>query len=525
MILNKLKQLFKNKELMMYLIFILIFILYVVIGINKAKPSGQNGGGVYDYLAFKVGDFEVRWYAVFIITGIVFAYFFAKREFKRLNWSIDILFDGLLIFLPASIIGGRLWYIIFNWGQVNSLIDVFAVWDGGLAIHGAVMVTFIGLIYFTRWKKINYWLLLDIVAIGFFFGQIMGRWGNFFNHELYGPAVASNSFLNYIIPPFIKNQMMVGGTFHHPAFLYESLLNLVGLIFLLIIRKKKIFKAGDMLAFYLSWYGVVRIFTESLRMVSGNEEDPLKFLGMPVSIAISVAFIIAGILIIILKRKYIKNLPYYATADAKLILFDLDGTLLDTKDAIYASFNKVFTEKMPHIALTDKDYVSFIGPTLEHSFSRFEKDPKKVEQYVELYRKNNRKLHEQGIKPFPHAKETILGLKDKGYLIGVVSSKKREFVELGLQQNELLGLMDVLVCSDDVSNHKPHPEALLKALTETDVLAANAVYVGDHESDIIAGHKADMKTVAVSYSVHYDKLLAQNPEYVIDDLSKLLQIF
>lgn len=523
MILNKIKALLKNKSFIMYASFVLIFLVMIIIGISKAKPSGQSGDGIYDYNAISIGNLEVRWYAIFIMTGIVFAYVMAKMELKKFNISVDTLYDGLLIFVPAAIIGGRLWYILFNLDQVNSFIDIFAVWDGGLAIHGAIITTFIGLIWFAKWKKISYWLILDIVAVGFLIGQIMGRWGNFFNHELYGPAVADGSFLHYILPSFIKNQVMVGGVLHHPTFLYESLLNLVGLIFLLVIRRKKVFKLGDMLAFYLVWYGIVRIPNEILRLNSGVSE-PLMLAGMSASILTSVGLIIAGVAVFILKRYFAKELPYYAQVGQKAVLFDLDGTLLDTEALIIRTFKQVFAEKYPKLNVTEEAYLSFIGPTLEESFSKYEKNNKKVIELVELYRKYNRLYHKAGVKVFPHAKETIEALKEKGYYVGVVSSKKREFVALGLHQNNLLDAMDVLVCSDDVDVHKPNPTSLLKALSEIGVLPEFAYYVGDHENDIKAAKNARVTSIAVSYSPHYDKLLKENPDYVIDDLIKVLEI-
>src|SRR5690554_6648702 len=273
-----------------YLGFSLIFSILVLIATRGEAP--------YASTAFTLGSFQVQWYAVFILTGIVFAVMLSYLEIKRVKMDPEILWDGLLIFIPFSIVSARLWYVLFNLDRYqNDWGRIFNLTEGGLGIHGAVIGTFIALIWFTRRKKISYWFLLDIVAPGFLIGQTLGRWGNFMNRELYGP-IADN--LNWL-PSFIKDQMFIQGAYRHPTFLYESLWNLTGLILILVLRKKRLFKLGDILACYLVWYGIGRIPTETLRLMSGVDE-PLMAFGIPVSITTSILFILAGLTIMILKR-------------------------------------------------------------------------------------------------------------------------------------------------------------------------------------------------------------------------------
>ena len=107
---------------------------------------------------------------------------------------------------------------------------------------------------------------LDLVAPGFLIGQICGRWGNFFNQELYGPRVENVKTFKMLLPEFITENMYINGAYRHPVFLYESFLNFIGLVVMLILRRKsKNLKSGDLICLYLTWYGVVRIFTESFR--------------------------------------------------------------------------------------------------------------------------------------------------------------------------------------------------------------------------------------------------------------------
>ena len=167
------------------------------------------------------------------------------------------------------------------------------------------------LLFLQKRKKINFWILADIVAIGFLVGQISGRWGNFMNAEAYGPVIESTWILN-ILPNFIKDQMFIDGAFHHPTFLYEGIWNFIGLVFLLIARRKRWFKAGDMLGLYLIWYGLGRgAIIEPLR-VGGHPGDALRIFGLPANIIISLSlFMLGGFALIVFKRLLIKDQKFY----------------------------------------------------------------------------------------------------------------------------------------------------------------------------------------------------------------------
>ncbi len=269
-------------------------------------------------LAFTVFGFDlsIQWYAVFILYGITAGGTLAYYEFKRLNLSTDILFDGLLICVPLSIVGARLYYVIFDpYPNYHSFMDVINITNGGLAIHGAVIITIVGLIFLARWKKVNFWLIVDVIAIGFLVGQISGRWGNFMNREAYGPVLENGTFMANILPAFIKNQLvMTDGLMHHPTFLYEGAWNFLGLVFLLIARRKRWFKVGDLFGVYLMWYGLGRgAIIEPLRTL-GMDGDSLMIPGtsIPTNIALSFGVLfLGGALVIVLKHFLIKDQPYY----------------------------------------------------------------------------------------------------------------------------------------------------------------------------------------------------------------------
>lgn len=267
----------------------------------------------YDPIFISISDdVQIAWYAIFILTGIVIASVLSYFELKKLNMSTDLLFDGLLIAVPLAIVGARLYYVLFDPdGHYTSFWQIINIAGGGLSIHGAVIVTIITVVIFTKIKKINFWVIADLLAVGFLIGQIIGRWGNFMNGELYGPAM-QEGFLTSIIPRFILDQMLINGVLHHPTFLYESAWNFVGLIFLLFARRRRWFKVGDMIGLYLIWYGLGRgAIIEPLR-TQGQPGDALELFGFHINIYMSLGlFMIGGILLIIIKHFVIPNQPFY----------------------------------------------------------------------------------------------------------------------------------------------------------------------------------------------------------------------
>ncbi len=519
---------------------------------------------------FSIFGLEIAWYAVFILIGVILAVIMGVKEGKRLGIPSDYVYMGVVITLPIAIIGARLWYVLFNISSFDSFLEVLGFRNGrfeglaGLGIQGAVIVTLITVYIYCRKRKIALYKVFDILAPGLLIGQICGRWGNFCNHELYGSIVTSEwgqSFLGSI--PIIGPNMLINGYYRHPVFLYESSLNLVGLITILVLRRKSktLLKSGDTIGIYGIWYGIVRIFTESLRLQSGVDE-PLMLGPVPVSILTSVIFIVAGITFLVVKRFVGPKDNYYDIVNKvkgnKLdtLLFDLDGTLLNTKPLIDKSFIHVFEKFRPGYQLTDDEIDSFFGPTLYQSFSRYSDDEKEIEEMIKYYREWNIPHHDEIVKVFDGAYDTLKTLHKKGYNLGVVSSKKTDLVIHGLELFKLDQFMDIIIGADEVKNHKPAPDGILlavdklkemnlnkensfqeeikglnpvlrwfKKLTRRPIKEVrNVAYVGDTLNDMASAKAAGVHSIGCLYIKKPEIMLEAEPDYVINRLNDLITI-
>ena len=208
---------------------------------------------------FEIGPLSIHFYGVIIAFGLVLAVVYGMRRRKEFGFSEDDILDGVLCVVPFAILCARLYYCIFAWDMYkDNPISIFYIWEGGLAIYGGVIGAAIGMIVYTRVKKINLRALLDVVSIGFLIGQSIGRWGNFMNREAFGAA--TESFLRM----GLYNTRTGAFEYYHPTFLYESLWNAAGFVLLHLLSKKRQYD-GQIALGYVAWYGLGRAFIEGLR--------------------------------------------------------------------------------------------------------------------------------------------------------------------------------------------------------------------------------------------------------------------
>ncbi|WP_033827848.1 prolipoprotein diacylglyceryl transferase [Bacillus andreraoultii] len=257
-------------------------------------------------IAVDFGPFTIRWYGVIIAFGIVVAYLLANREGKKRGFPDELFADLLLWAIPISIICARIYYVIFEWEYYAlNPIKIIAIWEGGIAIHGALIGAVVTAIVFCRKRNISFWKLADIAAPSLIIAQAIGRWGNFMNQEAHGGEVTRQFLENLHLPNFIIDQMYIKGTYYHPTFLYESLWNIVGFIILLLLRRLNL-KQGEIFLCYAIWYSIGRYFIEGLRT------DSLYLFDTNIRVAQLISITIIGVaLIIAVLRRRKNNVPRY----------------------------------------------------------------------------------------------------------------------------------------------------------------------------------------------------------------------
>jgi pyrophosphatase PpaX len=204
------------------------------------------------------------------------------------------------------------------------------------------------------------------------------------------------------------------------------------------------------------------------------------------------------------------------------LLFDLDGTLIDTNDLIIFSFLHTLEKYYPG-QYQREDVLPFMGPSLYETFGQL--NPEKMEEMVTEYRSYNHANHDLLVKEFAGVNETIEALKNQGYKLGIVSTKIYDTVLKGLKLTGLDPYFETIVTLDHVSKAKPDPEAIIKALDQLGSTPAEAMMVGDNYHDILAGKNAGTKSVGVAWSVKGRDFLEQfKPDYMLEEMPDLLKI-
>ena len=202
---------------------------------------------------FHIGSMSIYFYGIIIALGLLLAVIYGLKRCNQFGLKEDDILDGVLGVVPLAIICARAYYCIFSWHEfADDPISVLYIWNGGIAIYGAVIGAALGVIAFSLIKKVRLAAVLDLVALSFLIGQFIGRWGNFFNREAFGAETDI----------FIR--MGIGSTYYHPTFLYESLWNVVGFVLLHFLSKRRQYD-GQIALGYAAWYGLGRTFIEGLR--------------------------------------------------------------------------------------------------------------------------------------------------------------------------------------------------------------------------------------------------------------------
>lgn len=265
--------------------------------------------------SFFVFGFEIAYYGCTMALGILVGYLLAAKEAKRTGQNPEDYLDMLLYAVIFALVGARIYYVIFSWDNYkNDLLSIFNLRQGGLAIYGGIIGAFLTVYFFTKKRKLSYTKMLDTACVGLVAGQIIGRWGNFFNREAFGDYCDGLFAMQLPVSAVRKgeitqkmwdNLQTIGGIDFiqvHPTFLYEGLWNLGVLLFLYWYRDRKKFQ-GELVLWYLTLYGAGRFWIEALR----TDQLLIPGIGFPVSQLLGAVLALAGLLAIFAGHQKHKN--------------------------------------------------------------------------------------------------------------------------------------------------------------------------------------------------------------------------
>ena len=459
-------------------------------------------------------NLSIKWYAICILSGALIGYFFSRSDVKKIK-HIDLdFFDNLFIYtLWFGIIGARLWFCIFyNFKfYLSNPVEIIKVWDGGLAIQGGLVAGAIFAYLYCKKHKVNFILILDSILPNVFIGQATGRWGNFINKECHGPEVAESYFDGIL--SFLKDGMLINGHYYEPMFFYESVGCLIGWILIHCLLKKTQNKRGDLTYAYLMWYGIIRFFIERKRT------DSLFIGNLKMAMVTSVAFIIVGLL------GYFGFFDKYVFKKKKpTIIFDMDGTVIDTSASIIEAYKEVFRQFGNIEDFTPERQVEVLGPALRDKFPIFFPGIP-YDTLYEVYHNKQDAIKKQFNKVTENTENVMKTLHEEGYKIAILSTRTKEGIIDLLNDFNLGQYVDTIYGLKDVEKLKPNPEGIYKIVSEDGFNKDDVIMIGDSDMDVLCGKNYG------AYSVGYvlnpgksEQIAKSNPNRTITDMNELLTI-
>ena len=255
--------------------------------VNHISFPGLSIGPLAVHESFQIFGLTIHWYGVIIALGIAAAYLFCSHIAKDYDVTKDNALDIIIFGLPSAVICARIYYVIFEWKSYkDNLWDIFKIWEGGIAIYGAIIGACLSTYFYCRYRKLSVAKVFDLGAFGLLLGQIFGRWGNFVNAEAYGGTTSL---------PW-RMELIEVGICVHPTFLYESLWN-IGVFLLLCYRRKKETFDGEIFLSYITLYGLGRLWIEGLR------SDSLYLGSVRISQLVALLCVATGVILILVNKK------------------------------------------------------------------------------------------------------------------------------------------------------------------------------------------------------------------------------
>jgi phosphatidylglycerol:prolipoprotein diacylglycerol transferase len=252
---------------------------------------------IIDPVMIRIFSLEIRWYGFLIVSALIISLFILNLLLKKeKEFDFEFFLDFIIIAFPLGILGARLYYVIFNLDYYLAYpVKIIAVNEGGLAIHGGILIGILILYLLSKKRKKNFLLALDYLAPLTALAQSVGRWGNFINQEAFGQIV-DESYYN-IFPDFIKKQMYIDGAYREAAFFYESAADFLLFLFLIFYLRSDFKKDGEVFSLYLIIYSIFRFFIE------GQRTDSLLIFDFQVARLISTVLIFVGLYLFYYIRK------------------------------------------------------------------------------------------------------------------------------------------------------------------------------------------------------------------------------
>ena len=464
------------------------------------------------FISFNIGSsIDIRWYAVLIMLGAVFTYLVSKHEFKKAKYTDLEFFDSLFIYaLWVGIIGARLWYcVFFNLDfYLKNPGNIIRIWDGGLAIQGGLVAGAIFAFIYCRINRYPFLKILDMILPNVLIGQAFGRWGNFLNRECHGGVVAESYFDGIL--SFLKQGMYIDGHYYEPLFFYESMGCIIGWLIIHFILKRHQNKRGDLAYAYMMWYGVIRFFIEARRT------DSLLIGSFKMAQVTSVFFILIGLL------GYIGVLKKVFKSQKPTLIFDFDGTLIDTSKSIIEAYRACFKKYSSEKCFTKKVQNEILGPALKDLFPKYFPDYD-YETVLATYRARQKEVAPKTNHPTENALQTLKHLHELGYKIGIVSTRTTEGIYEILKDFDMDKYVDAVCGLNDVTNLKPDPEGIIM-LVNKNKWNKDVIMIGDSMMDIKCGENYGAYTVAYISNKTRKNELNEVADCSIDDMEQLNQI-
>ena len=246
----------------------------------------------------EIGNYTLKWYTVFVLAAVILGVLLTSKEAKKFNVKSDFIFNMAFWAIIFGLIGARIYYVIFKWDYYSThLWEIPRIWEGGIAIHGAIIAGFITIYIYCKKYQARLIRYLDFAVVPLLLAQAIGRWGNFFNSEAYGAPTTLAKLQSWFIPQFVADGMLIDKVYRVPTFYYESVACLILFIIFLFVRRSKYLKVGTMSGLYLMGYGVIRFFIEISRT------DSLEIVGFKMAQIVSVIMFLIGLAIIMINMR------------------------------------------------------------------------------------------------------------------------------------------------------------------------------------------------------------------------------